>query len=459
MKPITLQQVVQVLGGRLVGGDSGVIVQGAAVDSRIVRPSQLFFALKGRTEGAEFAPEAHLKGAVATVADRPLDVPTVVVEDPLQALQELARWTLSSEQELSAKVVGITGSIGKTTTKDALATILRSSGTKVCATEGNFNNEIGLPLTVLSAVEKTEALVLEMGATHRGDIKTLCSVAPPQVGILTEISPAHLDSFGGLEGLAVAKGELAQALPEDGCFVAPSDVPKAAIAHGKAFNQRITFATEANTESQLWASEVEEQDEGLRFIVHWNEESAEVRVPIYGTHLIKPLLAAFGGALCLGVELEDCVSGISRIKRTGLRGDIYRLRDNIVVYDDSYNASPKAMDAVLRYGSDQAQRQNRRFIAVLGSMYELGPDTRAYHRETGETAEEVGVDLLVGVGEEARWYAESFSGDIVLYKDAESAVEGLQEALRGGEYVVVKGSRGVGLDLLTRKLRERLTLV
>ena len=459
MKPMALNEVARVVGGKLVGGDASATVHGAAGDSRVVRPSQLFFALRGRTDGADFAPEAHLRGAVATIADRPLDVPTIVVESSLQALQDLARWTISCDPASSPTVVGITGSVGKTTTKDALATTLRSSGMKVCATEGNFNNEIGLPLTVLSAGEKTDVLVLEMGATHTGDVETLCNIARPQVGILTAIAPVHLDSFGSLEALATAKGELARAVPEDGCFVAPAGVPEAAAVPGKPFDQRITFAREANDDVQLWASEVEEQEEGLRFVVHWGRESSEARVPIHGTHLIEPVLAAFGGALCLGAELEDCVRGITRIKRTGLRGDVYRLRDDIVVYDDSYNASPKAMDAVLRYGSDQARRQNRRFVAVLGSMFELGPGARAYHQETGKIAGEVGVDLLIGVGEEARWYAETFSGDTLLYDDAASAAVGLQEDLRGGEYIVVKGSRGVSLDLLTSRLKERLALV
>ncbi|CAN5734895.1 UDP-N-acetylmuramoyl-tripeptide--D-alanyl-D-alanine ligase [soil metagenome] len=459
MKSVSLNDVARVLGGELVGGHGDAVVGGAAVDSRSVRTGQLFFALRGQRDGTDFAPEAHLRGAAAIVADRPLDVPTVVVEDPAQSLRELARWSLSYHEDSSPTVVGITGSVGKTTTKDALATILRTSGSKVCATEGNFNNEIGLPLTVLSASDNTEVLVLEMGATHPGDVEALCNIAPPQVGILTAIAPVHLDSFGSLEGLARTKGELARALPDDGCFVAPEGVPKAAIAEDRAFSRRITFAKELGRDVQLWVTEVEQREEGLRFVVHTGSASAEAQVPIYGTHLVEPLLAAFGGALCLGVELEDCIRGISRIKRTGLRGDVYRLRDDIIVYDDSYNASPKAMEAVLRYGAEQAKRQGQCFVAVLGSMFELGSGARAYHREIGEIAQEVGVELLVGVGEEARWYAETFTGDTRLYEDAESAAEGLREALHGGEYLVVKGSRGVSLDVLTSRLRERLALV
>lgn len=458
MKPVRLQEVARVIGAEIVGGDADALARGATVDSRVVRGGELFFALRGRADGAEFAPDACRHGAVAAVAARPLGVPTLVVAEPLEALQELARWSLSREDTSEPTVIGITGTVGKTTTKDALAAILRSAGKKTCATEGNFNNEIGLPLTVLSAGE-AEFLVLEMGATHAGDIAHLCGIAPPEVGILTAVSPVHLDSFGSLEALASAKGELAMALPEDGALVAPVGAPEAATGYGRTFKRRITFAPGSDPGTDLWASDPEEREEGLRFVLHAGDEAMEVRTPVFGTHLVEPLLAACGGALALGLDLEECVRGLARLKRSGLRGELYRLRDDILVYDDSYNASPAAMAAVLRYGAKQAKLQDRSFVAVLGGMFELGPGARAYHRETGEVAEDVGVNLLVCVGDEARWYAEVFSGPTIFYDDAESAADGLHERLKGGEYVVVKGSRGVGLDSLTRRLRERLTLV
>src|ERR671911_2243562 len=209
----------------LHAAQKNALVGGAATDSRKVREGDLFFAMHGRADGADFAPEAHLRGAAATVATRRLDVPTLVVDDAEKALQRLARWTLVRPDAPSPTVVGITGTVGKTTTKDALATILRHAGMRVSATEGNLNNELGLPLTVLSADPRTEVLVLEMGATHAGDIEHLCSIAPPAVGILTAISPVHLDSFGSLEGLAAAKGELAVSLPASGSLVAPAGAP------------------------------------------------------------------------------------------------------------------------------------------------------------------------------------------------------------------------------------------
>jgi UDP-N-acetylmuramoyl-tripeptide--D-alanyl-D-alanine ligase len=457
VRPATLREAARAMGADLPTAHADALLGGAAIDSRNVREGDLFFAMRGRTDGADFAPEAHLRGAVATVATRPLDVPTLVVDAPEQALQRLARWTLVRPDAPSPTVVGITGTVGKTTTKDALATILRHAGTRVSATAGNLNNELGLPLTVLSADPRTEVLVLEMGATHAGDIEHLCSIAPPEVGILTAISPVHLDSFGSLEGLAAAKGELALALPESGTLIAPADAPDTATGLGRKLGRRITFARESGAD--LVASEIEGREEGLRFVATIDGESAEVRSPVFGTHLVKPLLASLGGALALGLDLEVAARGLARLRRTGLRGDVYRLKDDIVVYDDSYNASPAAVAAVLRYGAEQASRQGRRLVVVLGGMFELGPCAREYHREAGKLADEVGVDLLACVGDEARWYAEAFSGKTLFYEDAVTAADTLRDELQSGDYLIVKGSRGVGLDALTRKLRESLALV
>ena len=455
MRPAALAEVARILGAYLATGDGATLVRGAATDSRVVREGDLFFALRGRTDGADFAPEAYLRGAVAAVATRPLEVPTLVVGDPLEAMQRLARWTLRRDD--APQVVGITGTVGKTTTKDALATVLRYAGRRVSATAGNYNNEIGLPLTVLGADPRTEILVLEMGATHPGDIRHLCAIAPPKVGILTAISPVHLDSFGSLDSLAAAKGELALALPESGTLVSPVAAPEAATGLGRPLQCRITFG--AAEGADLTASGVVEHEKGLRFVARLGDRSIEVSSPVFGTHLVEPLLAALGGGLALGVDLEEGARGVSRLRRTGLRGEVYRLREDIVVYDDSYNASPAAVAAVLRYGAQQAARQDRRLVAVLGGMFELGATARAYHQEAGKLAEEAGVNLLVCVGDEARWYAEAFSGKTLFYKDTQMAANDLGEWLEAGDYVVVKGSRGVGLDALTHKLKKSLTLV
>jgi len=459
LKPVSLETAARVVGGSLAGGDASAFVSGASVDSRTVRRGDLFFALRGRVDGADFAPEAHLRGAVAAVSTRSLSVPTVVVEDPIAALQELARWSLNVMD--SPAVVGITGTVGKTTVKDATEAILRSAGRRVSATAGNFNNELGLPLTVLAADERTEVLILEMGATHTGDIAHLCRIAPPEVGVLTAISPVHLDSFGSLDSLAATKGELALALPETGILVSPVGAPEAATGPGRSLARRITFGREP--EAELYATKITELESGLAFELHVRdgaeERTVEVKTPVFGTHLVEPLLAAIGGSLALGLEPEECARGLARLRRTGLRGELYRLRDDILVYDDSYNASPAAVEAVLRYGAEGAKQQGRRLVAVLGGMFELGAGAREYHREAGRLAGEVGVDLLACVGDEARWYAEAFSGEVLFYESAGEAAEGLEKELRGSDYVVVKGSRGVGLDRLTRKLKERLALV
>lgn len=456
MRPASLKEAAEAMKATLRGVEDAR-ARGVTIDSRHAREGDLFFALRGRVDGADFAGEAMGRGAVATVATRPLDGPTLVVEDPLAALQDLARWSLRSPG--SPTVVGITGSIGKTTTKDALSATLRSTGAKVSATVGNLNNEIGLPLTVLAAQENTEVLVLEMGATHVGNIAELCAVAPPSHGILTAIAPAHLESFGSLAALAATKGELAACLPPEGTLVSPAGVPEAAVAPERELARRIVFSANDPDAADLWASDFGEDEEGLGFTAHFDGRSVQVRSPVFGTHLVEPLLAALGGAVSLGVDLEDAARGLGRLRRSGMRGDVYRLREDVLVYDDSYNAaSPPSMAAVLRYTADAARRQNRRLVVVLGGMFELGPGARAYHREIGELVDALGVDLLVCVGDEARWYAETFSGRTLRFPDAESAA-GIRGELRAGDYLVVKGSRGVGLDSLTRQLKERLALV
>jgi UDP-N-acetylmuramoyl-tripeptide--D-alanyl-D-alanine ligase len=238
-------------------------------------------------------------------------------------------------------------------------------------------------------------------------------------------------------------------------------VTEAATGPGRTFARRVTFGLVC--EANLYAAEISEQESGLSFELHVRDgserRSVEVKTPVFGTHLVEPLLAAIGGALALGLSPEECARGLARLRRTGLRGEVYRLRDDVVVYDDSYNASPAAVAAVLRYGMEGAKRQNRRLVAVLGGMFELGAGAREYHREAGALAGEVGVELLVCVGEEARWYAEGFPGRVLFYEDAEAAAEEIEGELRGGDYVVVKGSRGVGLDRLTQRLKEKLALV
>jgi len=447
------------MGAGTHGAGEAAEVRGAATDSRLVRPGDLFFALRGRADGADYAEEAMRRGAVATVASRPLSGPTLVVEEPLAALQDLARWSLRRPGAQAPEVVGITGSIGKTTTKDAISAVLRSAGMRVSATVGNLNNEIGLPLTVLAAPANTEVLVLEMGADHVGNIAELCGIAPPRYGILTAIAPAHLESFGSLEALAATKGELAASLPEDGSLVRPAGVPEAAVAPGRGLARRIVFSARQDAAADLWASDFDEDEDGLRFTAHMGRRSAQARAPVFGTHLVEPLLAATGGAVALGMDLEDAARGLARLKRSGMRGDVYRLRDDVLVYDDSYNAaSPPSMAAVLRYAAQAARSQNRRLVVVLGGMFELGPGARAYHREIGEIANGLGVGLLACVGDEARWYAETFSGEALHYPDAGSAI-GICKHLRPGDYLIVKGSRGVGLDTLTRQLKESLALV
>src|SRR4028119_367472 len=274
-----LREVARAMGADLHNAGEQVEARGAATDSRLVREGDLFFALRGTSDGADYAEDALRRGAVAAVASRPLAGPTLIVEDPLAALQDLARWSLQRPGSEAPTVVGITGSIGKTTTKDALSAVLRSGGARVSATVGNLNNEIGLPLTVLAAPANSEILVLEMGADQVGNIAELCRIAPPRYGILTAIAPAHLESFGSLEALAATKGELAASLPPDGSFVSPAGVPESAVALGRELSPRIIFSPRGTASAPLAATDFDEDEEGLRFTARMGERRAAVRAP------------------------------------------------------------------------------------------------------------------------------------------------------------------------------------
>ena len=360
----------------------------------------------------------------------------------------------------SPPVVGITGTSVRRrsrTHRDRL----RCAGKKVRATAGNFNNEIGIPLTVLSADPRTEVLVLEMGATHNGDIAHLCGIAPPEVGVLTAVSPVHLTRSGASRTWRRRRASWQSALPSAVVSVSPVAAPEAAD-RGRA-NPAAAYHLRRldGAAAELNASGVEVARRGLR--VRGSGRESSRRGPDTG------LRDAPGGAAAGGARgwrwrwvssWKKCARGLTRLRRTGLRGEVYRLRDDIVVYDDSYNASPAAVAAVLGMARSGPGGQDRRLVAVLGGMFELGAGARAYHREAGGLAGEVGVGPLVCVGDEARWYAETFPGTRLFYEAHRGGGGGARERqLRGGDYVVVKGSRGVGLDRLTRKLKERLALV
>jgi UDP-N-acetylmuramoyl-tripeptide--D-alanyl-D-alanine ligase len=422
-------EVAAAAGGRLVapaprpgGPDKAVI------DSRAAGAGDLFVGLRGaHVDGGRFAPQALAGGAWGVVvAPEHADaarcaVPGALIaaDDPLAALQRLATaW----RRELGARVVGITGSVGKTSTKDMLAAML-AQALRTVANRQNLNTEIGLPLTVLEAPAGTEALVLEMGMRGPGQIAELTAIAEPDVAVITSVAPVHLELMGSIEAIAAAKAELVAGLRAGGTAVVPAG--EALLdPHRRGDVTTVTFGP---------GGDVDALPDGLT-------------VPFASAHMLRNALAALAAARAVGVEPD----GPLEVALSCSRGQRRELPGGIVVVDDCYNANPMSMRAAL---DDLAASASGRRVAVLGDMLELGPDEDRFHAEIGEHARTAGVELLVAVGPRAAHMADGF-GEVVAVADARAAAATVPGLLRAGDTVLLKGSRGVGLEVVTRALED-----
>lgn len=395
------------------------------IDSRDVQPGDLFVGLPGtRVDGGRFAAQALADGAwgvlVAPEHTRP-DHAGVVIEsdDPLAALQALAR---SWRRELGAQVIGITGSTGKTSTKDLLAAML-TQDRRVVASAQNLNTEIGLPLTILGAPEGTEALVLEMAMRGSGQIAELAAIAEPDVGVIVNVGPVHLELLGSLEAVAAAKAELIVDLRPGATAVLPADEPRL---------------------RGYWRDDISVVTFGAGGDV--SELPGELELPFTSAHMVSNALAALAAARAVGARPH----GLLEVQLSAMRGQRIELPGPVLVIDDCYNANPMSMRAAL---DDLAVSARGRKLAVLGDMLELGPEEGRYHEEIGAYAGEAGVDVLVTVGPLAARMADAFGGETHRAADAAEAAALTRELLRGGDTVVVKASRGVGLEVVAQTLQ------
>jgi UDP-N-acetylmuramoyl-tripeptide--D-alanyl-D-alanine ligase len=410
------ERVAQAAGGRLVRGEAGS-PRRVVIDSRAVGPGDLFVGLVGeQVDGGRFAGQALAAGAWGVMvagehAEQGGDGVVIAVDDPLASLGALARaW----RRELGAQVVGITGSTGKTSTKDLLAAMLAPQRS-VVATHANLNTEIGLPLTILGAPAGTEALVLEMAMRGPGQIAELVEIAEPDVGVITNVGPVHLELLGTIEAVAAAKAELIRDLRPGGTAVLPADEP-------------------------LLDAHVRDDLEVVRFGDEPLPDGLEL--PFTSAHMQRNARAAVAAARALGVE----PSGRVDVELSAMRGQRIELPGHIVVVNDCYNANPMSMRAAL---DDLAVSADGRRVAVLGDMLELGPDERRFHAEIGDHARAAGVDLLVTVGPLAR----EMHGDRAVDTAAEAAAL-VRELVAPGDTVLVKASRGVGLEVVAEALQE-----
>lgn len=458
MDPIKLEDVIETLQGTVVQGNSHIEITGVSIDSRSIRPGDLFFAFPGeRVDGHDFLEQAFMRGAAAAVishsvaADQAMGT-LIMVSDPLQALQDLACYCRNLYE---IPVVAVTGSTGKTTTKDLIAGVL---GTRfnVLKTEGNYNNELGLPLTLLSLNHSHQVLVLEMAMRGPGEIAALCEISHPQVGVITNIGKSHLELLGSQEAIALAKGELLQSLPSDGCAVLnaqdPWQVKLAELVIGDVIFYGVGEA------SQITASQVTIHDlDGVEFILQTPNGEIRCFLPLPGMHNVTNALAAAAVGYRFGLTLQEIAAGLESVSLTGMRLEVKSGISGTRLIDDSYNASPVSMKAALEL---LAGSQGTRKIAVLGEMYELGEEEVCGHREVGEKAAALQIDCLCTVGPLAQEIAAGALSAgldkerVHVFQEKTEAVSFLKGYVQEGDVVLIKGSRGMQMEEITASLQD-----
>ena len=452
---MTLAEVAAVVGG-VVDGDPSTTVTGAAfVDSRSPEPGGLFVAVAGeRVDGHEYAAGAVADGAAAVLGSRPSGVPTVVVDDPVTALGRLARHVVDT---LRPTVVALTGSQGKTGTKDYLAHVLAVAGATV-ATRGNFNNELGVPLTVLRATEETRFLVVEMGARNLGNIAYLCQVAPPSVAAVLNVGTAHVGEFGSREVIAQTKGEIVEALRPDGVAVLNSDDELVSAMRPRTVARVLTFGSAGDV---AWRA-VETDDLGRpSFEMGYDGAWRRVTLTQSGAHQVANACAAAALALGAGRPFDEVADALTTAQATSpWRMQLHERTDGVVVVNDAYNANPDSMEAALHTLAVMGRRRGARTVAVLGEMRELGDETRSGHRRVGRFAAESGTDVVLTVGEIAADIAEAaaahdgWTGVAVRTAGRDEALTWLRQNVAAGDVVLVKASRGAALELVADGLLE-----
>ncbi|MCW2917626.1 MAG: UDP-N-acetylmuramoylalanyl-D-glutamyl-2,6-diamin opimelate/D-alanyl-D-alanylligase [Actinomycetia bacterium] len=456
MISLSLAAIAEITRGVVAGVSPEATVTGPVViDSRAVEPGALFVAVRGeRADGHDFAAAAVEAGAVAVLAERPLDgVPVIVVDDVVVALGRLARGV--ADRLPKAIVIGITGSSGKTSTKDLVAQVVGRLGPTV-APAGSFNNEIGHPLTVLRADEETRYLVMEKSARGLGHIAYLTRIAPPRIGVVLNVGTAHIGEFGSRDVVAKAKGELVEALTSDGTAILNADDPLVRTMAARTPAKIVTFGR--MPDALVRATDEWLDDQGrARFSLVTPEGTLPVSLRLHGSHAVSNALATAAVAREVGMplqEIADALSAATTVSRW--RMEVSERADGVTVVNDAYNANPESMRAALDALVHMARE--RRAYAVLGGMAELGASSGAEHEKIGQHVARGGIAGLIAVGETAAPMLDgarqvrSWTGESVQVDDAGAAMAALSERLRPRDVVLVKGSRVAGLERVAQAL-------
>lgn len=431
-----LREVARMLGLTI---ETEAMVTGWSIDSRTIAEGDLFFALRGpHHDGHEHVGEAFRKGAVAVVVDRDVEANGLVlrVEDSLDALQRIAR---IAREKWAGSVVGVTGSAGKTTTKDVIAEMLATQMI-TAKTVGNLNNHVGVPLSLLRVDENARVAVIEMGMNHAGEIRDLAAIAKPDIGVVTNVGTAHMEAFESIEEIAAAKRELIDALPESGTAVLNADDPRvAAMARG-----RMTLLYGLSADAHVRAEEVQPSAEGLKFRVG----ATRFRTSLSGRHSVSNILAGLAVARVYGIAPQRLVDAVRNLKPGKMRGERFVHR-GITVYDDCYNSNPDAARAMLDVLRDTPARRR---IAVLGEMLELGRWAEPLHRDVGSYAVAQGIDVLVGIRGAAWSFVDAAklaglsAGAALFFDDPADAGRAVRALAQPDDAILFKGSRGVHVE-------------
>lgn len=452
----TAAEIMTVTGGRLLQGSPDTPVYGFAYDSRKVKPGDCFVAMPGeRADGHEYAGRAAESGAALIIAGRPIEAPgaaVVQVADPLIALGQLGR---HHRERFAIPAVAVTGSVGKTTTKELVAAVL-SRRFEVFRSLGNLNSEVGLPVTLMELDESHQVAVLEMGMRALGEVEYLVSLARPQIGVVSNVGLSHLEVLGSQENIARAKGELPRSLPAGGAAVLNADDPLVAAMAADTQAKVWFYGFSAAGKGERWvtAGDIRREGEaGQRFRLITPGGEAEAYLPALGEHNVLNAMGAAAVGLELGMSLGEVAEGLARYVPSG---NLIRTLNlgGVRLLDDTYNAAPNSMAAALRVMRDLAGPEGR-CIAVLGDMYELGAAAEAGHRQVGAEAGRL-ADRVLAVGDMARLIADE-AGATAVFVDAKvAAIAMLKEMVKPGDTVLVKGSRGMAMEDIVQALENHL---
>ncbi len=456
MIAVTLDDVAKAIGG-VLSGERERPVTGIAIDSRTVQPDQLFFAIPGeRTDGHYYVRMSAERGAAGAVVARPVDAPEgfplLYVADTIWALGCLARWYRG---QFDIPVVGITGSAGKTTTKEMTAAALRGRHC-VLKSPQNLNTEIGLPLALSQLEPHHTVAVLEMAMRGRGQIDWLTAIARPTIGVITNIGWAHLELLGSRDNIALAKSEILYRLPPDGVAVLNADDDYFEFCRRQAPCPVLTFGWRCP--AAVRASKVQLDGEGRAVcVVRYGRERAHLHVPVPGQHHLSNALAALAVAVALGVPLKEAAISLQQMEAVDQRMQVHRTPKQVTVLDDTYNANPASVKAALHTLEHLANGSRR--VVVLGDMLELGEQAPQLHREVGREVARTGAQMLIAVGEMADEVTQgaSESGNppaCLVYPDSRSAAHDVEQWLKPGDVVLVKGSRALQMELIVKAIFE-----